>query len=296
MIKEKTAKIRGKMSTQTFLQKLEECLESDRQPKVELNSLAAVVSNELRERMPLISPELFERRRRAQIALSTKQLKKINEFYKEVVKNSFKSEKKYVCSAEIPTFSYAIVPEQTEVVYPGAAKIALEETFAFDTTKSNKSTELCFHPGAYCSSDCIECEWVGVYQENARLGSAIVQINSTWTAPFTLDVLAKVPDVPAEMSEIGDEALLAYYELAKARKSKSKPSLSQKPRLGILWSPTEEVLYCNGDVPKPLTKDPALVLEIPDGKEKYCHVIAMWDIKDERPFKNWLAEYTTRQK
>ena len=66
----------------------------------------------------------------------------------------------------------------------------------------------------------------------------------------------------------------------------------------VLWSPTDESLYATGEIPKvepPIPKrDPALILEIQDkdNLRKYRHVVAAWNIDEELPFRNWLAEYS----
>ncbi len=128
---------------------------------------------------------------------------------------------------------------------------------------------------------------------SAKLGTSVIEVKGLWTAPFSLDVCVSVPEVPQAISELGDEALLQYFTVIKRLRTSVKDSAGmQKPAIGVLWAPTDESLYVKGDVPKAPKNDPALVLDIPGKERNYRHIVAAWNIGEERPFKNWLAEYT----
>ena len=98
--------------------------------------------------------------------------------------------------------------------------------------------------------------------------------------------------------ELEDEAVSTYYDfLRQAPTELRKTTNLQTPDIGILWAPTDESLFVTGKIPKPKLiplprYDPALILDIPDGKNNYKHVVAAWDIGAELPFRNWLAEYS----
>jgi hypothetical protein len=271
--------------TQTMIEMLEAEFEPVTKKNARPTTLANAVSNELMKIMPRISPELLERKRTAQVNLSKKQIADINEWYKYAREESSWNERfmhpKRLCSAEIPIFAYAKVPEQTEIVYEKQGIVTYEDIFRFST----KDVYVKLETKGGC------WKWDEMPGQKYA-GTSVVEVRSVWTAPDTLNVCVKVPEIPQEVINLGDEALLQYFTTAKSLRASFKTAGIQKPRLGVLWAPTDESLYIAGDISQAPAKDPVLVLSVPDGEKNYQHVIASWNIGEERPFKHWLAEYT----
>ncbi len=268
--------------TQTMIEILETAFEPATKRKT-AETLAKAVSNELMKTMPRLSPELFERIREANVNFSEAYIRRIDEHYLRAFHGyELRPEPVRLCSARIPIFAHACPPDQKEVVYPQAGNISYEETVALENAgrvkliRENRDNNLYWECGN---------------------GISILEIRSVWRAPFKLDVCVKVPEVPGSLAELGDEALLAFFSTAKQFRKDMKSrknGIEKKPSLCVLWAPTDESFYCAGDVPLLPKNDPALILEIPDPDcdKSYRHIVATWNIGEERPFKHWLAEYT----
>ena len=285
------------MNTQTMVKTLEKhFVELDKKAKPK--TLAEAVSNNLIPIMPRISSELFEFRREATIKLTEEQRVHIDNWY--VRFRRLRSDWKdvfypiRVCKGTLSLFQYATVPDIRNVVC-GNAKITYEDgpkVFNTENSLHNLAIVNCNNKGNSRSYH----QW---FWNNKEFGNAEVTIKSVWTAPFTLDICTQVPQVPESITELSDLAMFHYFKEATTRVMKGDKSSLLKPKLGVLWAPTDKVLYCTGKVPIPndyppvdRKSDPALILEIPDGDKIYRHVIATWDMENERPFKNWLAEYS----
>jgi hypothetical protein len=275
--------------TKTMIETLEAAFEPAVKAKGKDVTLAEAISAELMKTLPRIAPELFTRMQTVDVSLSDKQRKALDRLYKDV-RGESEWDKRFMnpvvrCTATIPVFAYCPVPDVKEYVQEGAARVTYEESFKFST--SDASVHL--GKGGGGAYDCSQ-RWI--WQRGTDVGLSNLEIKAVWEAPVTLSVCAAVPEVPPALASLGDDALLAYFTQAKAlRKSQRKDAPVEKPSLRVLWAPTPESLYCKGEIPQPAPRDPALVLDIPDGGKHYRHVIATWNIGEEKPFRHWLAEY-----
>lgn len=301
------------MTTQTLVEQLEQGFESPEVAReVKAKTLAEYVSNHLMQNgLPRISPELFDLKREVQVPLTDEQIKKIDNLYMKSHNNpitmpsslfdggweklssdwknkslngdnmGFKTTTKFNCSyisgvkrnckAEIPHFSYE--NHDREIAsYEKMGIVSYEGHW--DITGQSWGTE-----------------------KSGRLGESNIKISEEWKAPLRLDVNVKVPEIPKGFVELGDDAIAEYYNaLLIAPSDLRKTTSYESPKIGILWSPKDKVLYCTGKIPNPsvipLSRgDPALILDFSDQDRSYRHVVAVWDIGDENPLRNWLAEY-----
>jgi len=264
--------------TLTLGEELEKSFEKKPQRK-KANSLAEYVSDELMVSMPRLSPELFEIEREVNVPLAEKQSEKIRRYVAHQLDSrnlaSFKIRSSVIAS--IPKFIYVPVCEDI-AIFPKSGVV-------FGSAKTEGFNSLLFGGNETTSFSYTDLNNI----------KASAQID--WEASFKLDVNVKRPQVPEGFIELGDEAVSEYYQvLRSAPKEMRKKTQLDAPRIGVLWSPEERVLYASGDIPEPRPEmpvgDPALILDIPDGEKSYRHVVAVWDIGDELPFRNWLAEFS----
>jgi len=294
--------------TLTFVKQLEKKFESPETARQnEPTTLAEHVSNELMTSMPRISPELFEMTRAARIPLSEEQIIALDPlFYSSM--DAIKGVTTKISPGEInakeargtiPRFVYS-PHEEAQKVWKGAARA----TYAFKTEYSSEAVDW---------KECCKLDLEGKpTKKGARSGSLYATVKETdvfhrikgkleviWEAPPKLDINVKTPPIPKSFISLGDDAIAEYFEAVR----KAPTELREKtelisPRIGVLWSPKDNALYCTGKIPKPRiipslpSGDPALILDIPDGDRSYKHVVALWDIGEEMPFRNWLAEYS----
>ncbi len=266
--------------TTTFIEEIERHIETTQTKRSETKTLAEAVSNELMQNgLPRISPELFELQRQANLTLTPEQIKKIDRHYDLISPGSKKQEPSRKYFAEIPRFITAYLPDEKEIMFKEYGKILYSSHFNFKSLES-----------------------ISLHANRSLLvmnssGRKELEIKINWTPTFCLNVAVQAPIVPESFIDLGDDAIAKYYDTLR----QVSPELRRKttltsPRLKVLWAPTDETLYCTGEIPEPIPPrpkgDPALILDIPDGERSYRHVVAVWDIGQELPFRNWLAEYS----
>ncbi|MBR9706646.1 hypothetical protein GOV14_06445 [Candidatus Pacearchaeota archaeon] len=311
------------MAKTTLVGQVESQFEPISNQITETGSLAKYVSDSLMDKTPRISPELFGLSRKANLNLTPEQEGHIcNEYLghyspaftyrisREDFKYAFLDSTKISVDAKIPYFAYAILPDNKEVIFSKSAIItALDK---FDISTSNRDhpfkeyTDLVISHNNHSSSFSGLIEDKDIDGKNLKkysfpsksYGNVSLDVNAKWTAPFKLDVLTKVPEIPESFIALGDEAISAYYTALKnaPKKLRQKTSLIS-PRIGVLWVPSNASLCCVGKIPKakspPRIKgDPILVLDIPDKDKSHKHAIAAWNIDEELPFKYWITEFS----
>ncbi len=271
-------------NTNSFTEELAVSFEkaSPQKPK----TLAEAVSDSLLERMPRLSPDLFNKTRVVHPTLTPNQLKRVKEYQDRIMEthnedSAFGSS----CSAEIPRFTLAHVPRQKTITYKNACAVLgsldINDRIS-DLRIGLRGSVLNFRSGS----------------NNYMIGSIRLQGRLEWELPFKLDVNVDVPTVPTSFIDLGDEAIGLYSDIVRQmpRNLREKTEYTT-PSMGILWAPTDSSLYVSGEIPEPTRSpqpngDPALVLEIQDSARSYHHVVAVWNIGEELPFRNWIAEYS----
>lgn len=306
--------------TTTLIEQLEKGFEDPAREKTEPQTLAEAVSNELMNTLPRISPELFELKRKAKITLTPEQKRRIissylergcgdSGFFTTWIKengNSIRGVRNddilsLVCVAQIPAFAYTLHDER-KAIYPKSASISASFTHMLlplggrdDRLNSIEIKGNCKDRSKYCDP---HVTFPCTHIEKKDVGELKVVVQVEWKAPYELDTVVNMPHIPESFVELGDEAIGSYYQIAtNLPKNLRKKTSLVSPHIGVLWRPTDESLYVTGKIPTPektpLPKnDPALILDIPDGSRNYRHVVAVWNIGEELPFKNWLTEYS----
>jgi len=307
----------------TLVEKLEENFEIlpvDEREVKEPQTLAEAVSNSLLSVMPRISPKLFDVRRKANVKIYDKVQKEIisRSFCDRGFRSSqtdyenikgydlgytiFDKNLKIKAMAEIPRFFYGIFPQE-EVTIPNC----LDLTF-FINKKFSKIAGYTLSIIERYKENNIENKDIEKYHsvfggrkiEIKDRGKLSLNFEIKWEAPFKLNVSARIPDIPGEFIELGDESIAVYYDYARKVPSElRKKTKLETPNIGILWAPTDSSLYCTGTkkipnpklIPQP-KKCPVLVLDIPYGEKSYRHAVAAWNIGEELPFKDWIQEFS----
>lgn len=282
--------------TSTLVQQLEQGFEAVPKGKVEPKTLAEFVSNHLMNNgLPRLSPELFKLTRNVDLTLTPEQIKKVDKHYKLRAGNNSTNPKREF-TAKIPRFTLANVPNQKEVVFQAVGRAIYEEDFRFKTEQGRLRISARGDTGIHWGQEGYD------HYERPTKSSGLIELECKlkWTSGFKMSVGVKVPAVPKSFISLGDDAIAEYYCALRAapRKLREKTTLVS-PNLEVLWAPTNKSLYVTGTIPTPAPKirplprgDPALILDIPDQCRSYKHVVAVWDIGEEIPFRNWLAEYS----
>ena len=203
------------------------------------------------------------------------------------------------CLAEIPSFAYTLHDER-QAIYPKSACISASfEHVLFPIKRKDyevESIEIIGKPNHKYGDFHSFFPRRGIKKKDVGELKVVVQVE--WKAPYKLDTVVNTPHIPESFVELGDDAISSYYQIAtKLPKNLRKKTSLVSPHIGVLLSLINESLYVTGEVPIPKTlplpkRDPALILDIPDGSRNYRHVVAVWDIGKELPFRNWLAEYS----
>ncbi|MFH1802744.1 MAG: hypothetical protein ABH864_04850 [archaeon] len=301
--------------TKTFVEQLEakfESPETARQAKP--TTLAEHVSNELMQNgLPRIAPELFELKRKASVMLDEKQKTdigislldrgleggakwiKINGYDQAVLDAEKFKTITFSCQGNVPRFFYGVhdqknvvhgrclVPEIDLIVKKSPENIVKYFGDRPEHKKLDLGCDLSYNPGRVKKED-----W----------GNLSIVSSAHWEAPYALDASAEIPQVPEGFIELGDEAIAEYYAAVRTAPPKLRKTTKLiSPRIGVLWAPSDSILYATGKIPEPQRipqseGDPALILDIPDGERSYKHIVAVWDIGEELPFRNYLAEFS----
>ncbi len=320
------------MKTITLVDRLEKAFESPETVQRKPETLAQAVSDSLLGVMPRLSSKLLELQRRVRIKLTDEQKQKIGErcwgkFHSEKTIDTLRElgenaviqkeeildkvnyrNVRFRCMAKIPSFSYVIHPNKN-IEYKGCASVLLNGKLSIANTKGKKLWMVLNEGVRHNDFSQGSQQYPGLNEFNLdetdkvldfgyfNDGKVTLKINFAWRSPFKLNASADTPDIPESFIELGDEAIAAYYDhVRKAPRNLRRQTSLEPPSLGILWSPTPQSLYVTGKIPKiepPKPRgDPSLVLDIPDGDNHYKHVVAVWDIGQELPFRNWLTEYS----
>ena len=207
--------------------------------------------------------------------------------------------------AKVPAFAYTLFPKKT-ITFPKTLEIILS---ILSSINSRDLADFNVSMTDIWGNKYHFFDIKPYYHELERRGSEKIEqieedifsapLNISLRLPRKLHVSVEVPKIPDSLVELGDEAVAGYYNiLTRMPLNERKRTTLETPRVGIVWAPSDYSFYCSTKIPQRLPlpeRDPALVLDIPNGGKSHRHVIAVWDTEHELPLKNWLAEYTSRK-
>lgn len=130
-------------------------------------------------------------------------------------------------------------------------------------------------------------------EDEVRLGKSVLGIRrSLGMYRSETGIYATTPRLPFKVEASSYKALSAYYaclnEVVKPAEDELDVIRYTTPKMFIMWIPTEDSLTIRVKEIRPVPRDPALILSIGD----FNLIIDKWDIPNEKPFENYIREYS----